>query len=125
MRNSGIRPDPREIVLLVACVVILVWQVFLPGFIGLADNRDFAKVAGHLCIGRADVYDANAFFSYFYSDYQRSPQYCWESGIPTSQTLLAGAASWVQEHTGNPSVLIFDGSARFTRCVSWRRGSFG
>lgn len=102
MRIRGIRPASREIPLLAACVVILLWQLFLPGFIGLADNRDFAKVAGRLCIGRADVDDAGAYFVYFYPDYRRSQHYCWESGIPTSQLLLAGAASWLQGHIGNP-----------------------
>src|SRR6185437_12820904 len=102
MRTRGIRPAPREIALLAACVVILLWQLFLPGYIGLADNRDFAKVAGRLCIGRAGLYDADAYFSYFYSDYRRSPDYCWESGVPTSQLLLTRVASWVQVHAGNP-----------------------
>jgi hypothetical protein len=102
MRIRGIRPQPREILLLAACVVILLWQLFWPGFIGLADNRDFAKVSGRLCIGRADVADAGAYFAYFYPDYERSQHYCWESGVPTSQLLLASAASWIQEHAGNP-----------------------
>ena len=95
---SHLRPASREIPLLAACAGILLWQLFLPGFIGLADNRDFAKVAGRLCIGRADVADAGAYYAYFYPDYQRSPQYCWESGIPTSQLLLARTASWLQLH---------------------------
>ena len=52
--RAGERPlglDWHEILMLAVCIVVLAWQLFLPGFIGLADNRDFAKVAGRLCLG--------------------------------------------------------------------------
>ena len=101
MTLPSVRPAFREISLLAAGAAILLWQLFLPGFIGVADNRDFAKVAGHLCIGRAEVTDTSAYFIYFYPHYQRSPHYCWESEVPTSEVWLAGTASWVQAHLGN------------------------
>ncbi len=94
------RPSPREILGVAACAAILLWQLFLPGFIGLADNRDFAKVAGRLCIGRVD--ELASYYVYFHADYDRDPRYCWESGIPTSQVLLAQTASWLQQRVGDP-----------------------
>ena len=29
---------------------LLAWQLFLPGFIGIADTNDFARVTGWLCL---------------------------------------------------------------------------
>ena len=72
-------------------------------FIGLADNRDFAKVAGRLCIGRAAVTESGAYYAYFYPGYVRSQIYCWDSTIPTSELLLAGASSLVQQRLGEPT----------------------
>jgi hypothetical protein len=90
---------PREILPAAACVAILLWQLFLPGFIGLANNRDFAKVAGRLCIGRADV--LSSYFDYFYADYTREAHYCWDSQIPTSELVLAGTASSIEKKIGD------------------------
>jgi hypothetical protein len=94
------RPEPREIALVVVCAAILAWQLFLPGFIGLADNRDFAKVAGRLCIGRPD--GPTAYYAYFHPDFERARRYCWESGVPTSELALARAASWMEQRAGDP-----------------------
>jgi hypothetical protein len=98
------QPRPREILGLAACAAILLWQLFLPGFVGLADNRDFAKVAGRVCIGRVD--ELASYYVYFHADYDRDPRYCWDSGIPTSQLFLAQIASSVQRHVGDPR--LFD-----------------
>jgi hypothetical protein len=92
---------PREIVPLAACVAILLWQLFLPGFIGLANNRDFAKVAGRLCIGQADV--LSSYFVYFHPVYARDTRYCWDSQIPTLELVLAGAASSMEKKIGDRS----------------------
>ncbi len=94
------RPSPRETLALAACAAVLLWQLFVPGFIGLADNRDFAKVAGRVCIGGVD--ELASYYVYFHADYDRDPRYCWESGIPTSQVLLAQTASWVEQRVGDP-----------------------
>ena len=95
------RPEPRETALVVVCAAILAWQLFLPGFIGLADNRDFAKVAGRLCIGRPD--GPTAYYAYFHPDFERAQRYCWESGVPTSELALARAASWMEQRAGDPA----------------------
>src|SRR5580658_9528210 len=89
----------REIVPAAVCMAILLWQLFLPGFIGLANNRDFAKVAGRLCIGRPDV--PSSYFAYFHADYTRDAHYCWDSQIATSELLLAGTASSLEKNIGD------------------------
>ena len=73
----------------------------MPGFIGLANNRDFAKVAGRLCIGRVD--EPSSYYAYFHPDYERAQRYCWESGVPTSQLALAWTASWIQQRLSDPT----------------------
>ena len=92
---------PREILLVAVCALILAWQLFLPGYIGLADNRDFAKVAGRLCLGRPD--GPTAYYAYFHPDFDRAQPYCWESGVPTSELTLARAASWMEQRLGDPA----------------------
>jgi hypothetical protein len=101
LRLLGRLPGSRQIVPLAAVVAVLLWQLFLPGFIGLANNRDFAKVAGRLCIGRPDV--QSSYFVYFHPDYARDARYCWDSQIPTSELVLAGAASSIEKKVGDRS----------------------
>lgn len=61
-------------------------QVFLPPFVGLADNGDFPKIAGHFSIGNPTArQDA---WIYFQSRLPIAPQYHWESNIPSSETVL-------------------------------------
>lgn len=91
----------REIAGLAICAAILLWQLFLPGFIGIANNRDFARVAGRLCIGRADV--LSSYYVYFHPDYDRAQRYCWNSQLPTSEQGLADVASFFEKHLADPA----------------------
>lgn len=91
----------REVVPAAACSAILLWQLFLPGFIGLANNRDFAKVMGRLCIGRPDV--LSSYYAYFHPGYDRAQRYCWDSHIPASELAPARAASWIEQRFGDPA----------------------
>jgi hypothetical protein len=79
---------------------ILVWQCFLPGFIGMANNGDFAKMGGYVCIGGADNGADN--FLFFVSDYLRDQRYCWDSGMWSSESWFAHFASWVERTLGDP-----------------------
>jgi hypothetical protein len=42
-------------------------------------------------------------FVYFHPDYSRDARYCWDSQIPTSELVLAGAASSVEKKVGDRS----------------------
>jgi hypothetical protein len=75
-------------------------ELFLPGFIGLADNGDFPKVSMSLCIGAAD--DRAQAFSYFVSDYVRGNAYCWDSGLKSSAVVPAWFASTLEQAVGSP-----------------------
>jgi hypothetical protein len=71
--------------------LVLAWQLFLPGFVGLANNGDFAKIAGRLCMDSTDRGADN--FLFFVARYIRSPESCWDSGLPSSELVLARLAS--------------------------------
>ena len=79
-----------EALLLAICLAILSVQLFIPPFIGLADNGDFPKITGHLSIG--PVYGGQNFI-HFVSDYVRTPRYYWESGIISTELPLAWIAT--------------------------------
>ena len=79
---------------------LLAWQLVLPGFIGMANNGDFGKVAGLFSIGGADNGAEN--FEYFKSDYLRDPRFYIDFGLPSSEHVLAGAASLMEQGLGNP-----------------------
>ena len=67
-----------EVLLLAICAAILSVQLFIPPFIGLANNGDFPKVTGHLSLG-PKIDGEN--FIHFLSDYVHSSHYYWNSEI--------------------------------------------
>lgn len=86
------------------CAAILVWNLFLPRFIGMADNRDFAKVAGPLCM--SDSSNGADAFVFFHSDYVRNAKYCWHPHVLSSEIVLVWLASSVERIAADP--LRFD-----------------
>jgi len=89
----------QERVLLLLCAGILAWQLLLPGFIGMANNGDFGKVAGPLSIGGADGGANN--FVFFQAQYLRGPQYYYIPRPPSSEIALAWLASTAERVTGD------------------------
>lgn len=76
---------------LLLCAAILAWQLLLPGFIGMANNGDFPKVSGPLCLEGADHETEK--FVYFEPDYVRGPAFCYNPHIPSSEIVPAWMAS--------------------------------
>src|SRR5207302_356236 len=89
-----LRTSLRSVLAVGVYALLLAWQVLLPGYIGLANNGDFSKIAGRLCLGGID--DGADNFIYFVADYIRRPQDCWDSGLPSSELFLAGKASQIE-----------------------------
>jgi hypothetical protein len=81
----------HEPALLAICAGILTAQLFVPPFIGLADNGDFAKIAGRLSLGPRDGPEN---FIYFVADYVRSPRYYWKSETRSTELPLAWLATF-------------------------------
>ena len=90
---------PAEAFWLTLCAGILAWKLFLPGFIGMADNGDFAKVAGRLCLASAEP--EREFF--FHSLYVRTKANCFQAHVATSESVLAGLASAIEQTLGDPA----------------------
>jgi len=68
---------------------LLVWQLFLPGFIGIADTNDFARVAGRLCLAPSG---APTRFTFFQPEYTWSAHNFWASPFTSSETALGWLA---------------------------------
>ena len=84
---------------LVLCAAILAWKLFLPGFIGMADNGDFGKVAGPLCLASAEPEREN----FFHPWYVRSQANCFDARVPSSERAIAWLASPLERTLGNPA----------------------
>jgi hypothetical protein len=81
----------REWLLMSAAAAVLAWQLMIPGFIGMANNGDFARVAGRFCLQAAGSGSADNFI-YFVPQYERSPQACWDAQSPGTAAWVAGLA---------------------------------
>ena len=80
-----------EYALFAACTALIAWQLFIPPALGIADNSDFGKLSGRLCIGGDHLQ-----FEYAALGYLRGPAYCYNAGLLTSAELplrIATAAS--------------------------------
>ena len=67
----------------------------------MANNGDFPKVAGRLCIGEADNGADN--FVYFKSDYLRDARFCLVYYPPSTEGWFARAASEIERRLSNPA----------------------
>jgi hypothetical protein len=86
----------QEPALLAICAVILSVQLFVPPFIGLADNGDFPKITGRLSLGPR--YGGQNFI-HFVSDYLRSPRFYWKSETLSTELPLAWIATCLSRTT--------------------------
>ncbi len=64
------------------CAGLILCQLFVPPSLGLADNADYAKLIGRVCLG-----GEHPLFEYVGFEYHRAPNYCWNSGLLTSAVL--------------------------------------
>jgi hypothetical protein len=98
-RHGRASPDWLEALFLLLSAVLLTWQLLLPGFIGMANNGDFPKVAGPLCLAGADR-EAEKFI-YFQPDYLRGPAFCYNPHIPSSEIVPASMAAAFERFVGS------------------------
>jgi hypothetical protein len=71
-----------EWALLAVCAGLMGWQLFVPPSLGVADNNDYSKLIGRVCLG-----GEHPLFEYVGFEYRQSPDYCWDSGLLTSAML--------------------------------------
>lgn len=70
--------------------ICLTLQFWVPPFIGLADNADFGKVAGHLALAPVDKGASN--FIYFQPNYLHTVKNYWDSPYESSEEVLGWTA---------------------------------
>jgi len=100
--KEKLAPTWTEGIFLLVCGGILLVQLFLPGFIGIADNNDFPKVTGPFCVIGVD--HSADIFVYFQPDYVHDSRFCYRPGIPSSEiplAWLAFQAAWLFQHSGH------------------------
>lgn len=68
---------------------LLAWQLFLPGFIGIADTGDFARVTGWFCLAPSAP---PTHFTFFQPEYTWSAHSFWASPYTSSETALGWLA---------------------------------
>ena len=71
-----------ELALLALCAGLVAWQLFVPPSLGVADNNDYPKLIGRVCLG-----GSRPLFEYAAFDYRQAPEYCWDSRLFTSAAL--------------------------------------
>ncbi len=76
-----------EWALLALCAGLVSWQLFVPPSLGLADNNDYAKLIGRVCLG-----GEHPLFEYVGFQYHYAAEYCWNSGLITSAVLPLSVA---------------------------------
>ena len=87
-RGSGVfkRPSLWIFVVLSAAALILLWQLFVPPVIGIADNSDFGKLIARYDLG------SPASFTYIANRYQFDRRYRYQSDFYSSELLLIQSA---------------------------------
>uniref|UniRef100_Q01VA6 Glycosyltransferase RgtA/B/C/D-like domain-containing protein n=1 Tax=Solibacter usitatus (strain Ellin6076) TaxID=234267 RepID=Q01VA6_SOLUE len=96
---------------------LLAWQLFFPGFIGIADTGDFARVAGWLCLAPRG---APSHFTFFQPEYTWSAHNFWDSPYTSSETALGWLA--IQLAGATHEGALFDirwlGALHVTLCLA-------
>jgi hypothetical protein len=97
--GQAARSSVASFILIFVAVAILVYQLFMPPRVGLANNGDFSKIAGAFNIG------APSEDEYAYADlkYRVDPKYHWSSRFYSSETLVAIAGIVLNRITGDPN----------------------
>jgi hypothetical protein len=90
VKTSGWFQAWPGIALWTAAAACLAVQVLLPGFIGIANNGDFGKVNGWLCLAPRG---AETNFTHFQPDYVWSARNYWNSPYHSSESALAWLAT--------------------------------
>jgi hypothetical protein len=74
-----------------AVFALLVWQLFVPPALSVANDHDFEKILGHLCLGPAQT-NGPAFFDYAVLHFQYDPDACIDWPMRTTNELAFHAA---------------------------------
>ena len=91
------QPTSRKAFDLAACAVVVllvVWQLFVPPALSVANDHDFEKIFGHLCLGPVETVKP-AYFDYTVFRYTYDPGYCIEWPMRTTNEAPFQVALWL------------------------------
>src|ERR1051325_8550832 len=87
-RLGPVRSHLPEALALAAAAAILIFILFVPPPVGLADGGDFNKVTRAFDFDAAAPDNDDRWYKYIFLDYKFDPAWHWWSGLPTSEMLL-------------------------------------
>jgi hypothetical protein len=101
--GDGKRPGRFEAITVAIIAAILVYQLFIPPSIGMADNGDFSRIMGAVGLEYSTDNRDDRHFNYFVPKYKFGSSGEWDALVWTSENLLvlgAMAVSRLGEKTG-------------------------
>ena len=75
-------------------LVLLVWQLFIPPALSVANDHDFEKILGPLCLGPAPTSET-PFFDYTVFRYTRDPDFCIDWPMRTTNEAVFQVGLWL------------------------------
>jgi hypothetical protein len=100
------KPTRFEMVVLLIATGIIIYQIFIPPLIGLADSGDFGRLLPQRGLAHVSSKFQDNYFSYFNSKYQITPKWEGPDWYKSSTSLLIRTARWVSIRVGQEQ--IFD-----------------
>ncbi|MGD0199608.1 MAG: hypothetical protein ABSD27_02540 [Bryobacteraceae bacterium] len=87
-RGDGKRLGHLEATTIAIIAAILVYQLFIPPTIGLADNGDFSRIMGAVGLEYTTSNREDRHFNYFVPTYKFESSDEWDALVPTSENVL-------------------------------------
>jgi len=83
-----------DLVSCAAVLLLLVWQLFVPPVLSVANDHDFEKILGHLCLGPVPTAQA-PYFDYTVLRYTYDPDACIDWPMRTTNEAAFRAGLWL------------------------------
>src|SRR4051794_40625857 len=80
-----------EALQLAVAISVLALELWVPSYLGIANNGDFPKVTGRFALGPSSG-DWSKNFLYFVTDYRVDERYRWDGPVWSSEIPLTGIA---------------------------------
>src|SRR5215831_13451014 len=93
-----------EALALAAVAAILIFILFVPPSVGLADDGDFNRVTRAFSFDAAAPDNDDRWYKYVFLDYRFDPAWHWWGGFPTSEMLLVIAALGLNGFVAEPGM---------------------
>src|SRR5437588_8825045 len=93
-----------EALALAAAAGILIFIVFVPPAVGLADDGDFSRVTRAFDFDAVAPDDNDRCFRYVFFDFRFDPAWHWWGGLPTSEMLLVIPALGLNRFIAKPGM---------------------